>query len=263
MSSTSLRFDLPVGNRPRILFFGLADHGTERVPPPRRERHCHRAGVWALHVHQYDAVLHLCKTTQLLHPGTLSIVAPEMEMNFEFQAPCQHFFVLFSLEGPASQSETVAALRDLGGEYDLYNERLAAIVDYAALQPARADALLWTLLWDLCARPSRESLAPGAVARARQLIEGRLGEQLSVANLAAELGLSHNHLTRRFRAELGMTVSAYIVERRLNRARQLLLHTTRPVKSIAAEVGMGDLQAFNKCLRRVTGASPRQIRREG
>ncbi len=99
--------------------------------------------------------------------------------------------------------------------------------------------------------------------RVRHLIEQRLGEPLRVPELAAEVGLSHNHLTRLFNQALGMTVIAYIQERRVQRAHHLLIHTTRPVKAIALEVGMPDLQALNKMMRRLTGNSPRQIRFQG
>ena len=78
------------------------------------------------------------------------------------------------------------------------------------------------------------------------MIELRLAGPISVAALASEVGLSHNHLTRLFHAHAGETVAGYIAQRRLLRARHLLLHSTLPVKSIAAQVGIPDLHLFNK-----------------
>jgi transcriptional regulator GlxA family with amidase domain len=72
--------------------------------------------------------------------------------------------------------------------------------------------------------------------------------------------VSHNHLTRLFRAETGSTVVGYVQARRMARARHLLTSSTLPIPAVAASVGIPDLQAFNKTCRRERGASPRAIR---
>jgi transcriptional regulator GlxA family with amidase domain len=128
-------------------------------------------------------------------------------------------------------------------------------------QHRRAEARLWDILWRLVEPASLElPRRHVAVERAQTLIEGRLGEALSVEALAREVGISHNQLTRLFRAACGQTVSSYIQTRRAERAAHLLRHTTLPAKAISTQVGANDLQAFNKLLRRHTGASPRQVR---
>ena len=91
-------------------------------------------------------------------------------------------------------------------------------------------------------------------------IEARLAEPLSVPEIARRAGLSHNHLTRLFRMHTGDTVVAYIRRRRMARAEHLLRRSTMPIPAVAASVGIGDLQAFNKACRRVLGASPRSLR---
>ena len=92
------------------------------------------------------------------------------------------------------------------------------------------------------------------------MIERRLGDSLNVADLAEELGISHNHLTRLFRSKYGMTIAGYIRKRRVERARHLLAFSTIPVKSVAVEVGIPDLHLFNKTIRAVLGRSPRAVR---
>jgi len=73
-------------------------------------------------------------------------------------------------------------------------------------------------------------------------------------------GVSHNHLTRLFRAEAGVPVVSYIRQRRMARARHLLTASTMSIPAIAASIGITDLQAFNKACRRELGRSPRAIR---
>src|SRR6266508_3472147 len=55
-------------------------------------------------------------------------------------------------------------------------------------------------------------------------------------------GVSHNHLTRLFHAETGLTVIAYIRQRRMARARHLLVSSTLSIPAVAASVGISDLQ---------------------
>jgi transcriptional regulator GlxA family with amidase domain len=81
-----------------------------------------------------------------------------------------------------------------------------------------------------------------------------------VASLAQQLDISHNHLTRLFQAEAKTSVVGYIRQRRMERAQHLLTQTTLPIKVIATQVGMRDLHAFNKTVRREFGVSPRSLR---
>jgi len=99
-----------------------------------------------------------------------------------------------------------------------------------------------------------------AVVVAMDYIEAHLAEPLTVPQIARYADVSHNHLTRLFRAETGDTVVAYIRQRRLARAEHLLRRSTMPIPAIAASVGIPDLQAFNKACRRELGAPPRRLR---
>jgi transcriptional regulator GlxA family with amidase domain len=94
-------------------------------------------------------------------------------------------------------------------------------------------------------------------------IDVHLAEQLTVPQIAVATGISHTHLTRLFRARTGMTVIGYLRHRRIQRARDLLTHSTMSVPAVAASVGILDLHVFNKTCRAIAGASPRQLRTQG
>jgi transcriptional regulator GlxA family with amidase domain len=98
------------------------------------------------------------------------------------------------------------------------------------------------------------------VAKALAYIASNLASPLTVPDVARAAGVSHNHLTRLFRVETGDTVVAHIRRRRLERARHLLRESTLSIPTVAASVGIADLQAFNKACRREFGASPRAVR---
>lgn len=134
----------------------------------------------------------------------------------------------------------------------------------------RASAFAWHLLWtlvDLVHQPqvavddsTSIHLRHPAVDQALKIIETRLNEPLRVSDNANEVALSHNQFIRVFRAATGLTPLAYIRARRIDQAVHLLTKSTRPIKSIAAEVGIPDLQAFNKAIRTATGRPPRAHR---
>ncbi|GGT85465.1 hypothetical protein GCM10010289_01400 [Streptomyces violascens] len=98
---------------------------------------------------------------------------------------------------------------------------------------------------------------------AQAYIEEHLAEPLPVPVIARAARVSHTHLTRLFRADTGLTVIAYVRRRRLERARHLLQSSTLSIPSIAATVGIADLQAFNKACHRELGAGPHAVRAAG
>lgn len=77
------------------------------------------------------------------------------------------------------------------------------------------------------------------VARARELIEERYDEDLSLAEIARLSGLARHHLIRAFRRETGLTPHAYLIDARVRRARDLLRRGERP-GDVAAATGFCD-----------------------
>ena len=96
-----------------------------------------------------------------------------------------------------------------------------------------------------------------------KLIEERIREgdkPPSVAELAQICGLSRRQLTRAFHEETGRTISAFVQDLTLERARRLLLETELPVAVIGAKVGFATPSAFGGAFRRATGETPRAFR---
>jgi AraC family transcriptional regulator len=91
-------------------------------------------------------------------------------------------------------------------------------------------------------------------------IDARLGTDLSLAELSAQVAMSKYHFIRTFRHTSGMTPHQYILGRRLHTAARALRATTRPVARIALDCGFGDLSTFNHYFRRVMGATPTAYR---
>ena len=91
--------------------------------------------------------------------------------------------------------------------------------------------------------------------------EARLAEDIRLADLASDTGLSECYLARTFRAATGMTLHAALVERRIARARSLIEATsrrgTRPsLATIAAACGFSSHAHMTTIFRRVLGVTP-------
>jgi AraC family transcriptional regulator len=221
--------------------------------------------LWQLHLYGYEADLTVDEAAHKIRPGRVSLVPPGTTVRYRYRGRSEHLYVHLRL-GTAGAPRSIPVIQDTGTELAPLTTQLQSALSAWPHSPARATAEIWAALWrvaHLAPPRSAGTIAPHpAVAAAVAMIEARLAEPLSVAEIAKAVGLSHNHLTRLFRAATGQTVVGYLRNRRMERARHFLQATTLSIPAIAASVGIPDLQAFNKACRRELGASPRGIRRK-
>ncbi|OBK36023.1 AraC family transcriptional regulator [Mycobacterium sp. 1245111.1] len=92
------------------------------------------------------------------------------------------------------------------------------------------------------------------------IIDRRLGEPLSLRDVAHEVGMTPGHLTTVVRRRTGRTVQEWIIERRMAEARTMLEETDLPVAEIARRVGVLDPSYFSRRFTRTHGVSPRDWR---
>lgn len=103
-------------------------------------------------------------------------------------------------------------------------------------------------------------LADWRLRRLKDRIAADLSSSLSIAGLAEECGMSARHLMRTFRATLGMTISDYIAQTRIDAAKRALQRDATLIKVIAGQCGFQNAAAFAAAFRKATGMSPRQFR---
>ncbi|WP_408898984.1 GlxA family transcriptional regulator [Nocardioides sp. R1-1] len=101
---------------------------------------------------------------------------------------------------------------------------------------------------------------PGTTADVRAWLLGRLDRPVSLDEVADSFGLSVRTLTRRFRAETGLTVGAWLAQARVERAKELLETTDAGVDRVADLAGFGTAAALRKHFRDRVGLSPQQYR---
>jgi transcriptional regulator GlxA family with amidase domain len=99
------------------------------------------------------------------------------------------------------------------------------------------------------------------LCQVRDLMRDCLHEPLTLADLSLEADLSACHFLRAFRDAFGETPHAFLTRLRLERARDLLTVTSRPVTEICFDVGFTSLGSFSTLFRREVGVSPAEFRR--
>jgi AraC family transcriptional regulator len=105
-------------------------------------------------------------------------------------------------------------------------------------------------------------LAPWQMRRAQELLRQHLDGSVRLADVARECRLSVSHFTRSFKASFGLSAHAWLIERRIDRARELLTHTHSTLIEVALQSGFCDQAAFTRTFHHVVGTSPGRWRRE-
>lgn len=91
--------------------------------------------------------------------------------------------------------------------------------------------------------------------KAKRLIDENYLSYSSIARIARRLGVTHEHLSRQFKRDLGMSPSAYLRQLRLADA-PLRLAKGEEIVNVSLDVGYNDLSRFYKQFRKTTSTSP-------
>lgn len=107
--------------------------------------------------------------------------------------------------------------------------------------------------------PPARGLTPQQLRSVTSYIEEHLDHDLSLATLADVAGISASHLKTLFRRSLGLPVHTYVIHRRVDRARALLLRGRMAASQVALEVGFSHQSHMARCMRRVLGVTPTSL----
>jgi AraC family transcriptional regulator len=93
-------------------------------------------------------------------------------------------------------------------------------------------------------------------------IESHLAEDIALEDLASVAGSSRFHFSRAFREATGFPPYRFLIHRRIDAAKTLLLQDTLTIAEIAEQCGFNSQSQFSAMFRRVFGSSPARFRRE-
>ena len=209
-------------------------------------------------------------TRQLLPPGKAFIeqIPSAFEYGYATESSGPYDLLFISMAGTPARRWMQRIHRRFGRVLDLSpvggtaNLMRAMMDTPASLDRYTQSALLYALLMQIFSEltGSQMRLDP-RVSRAIEIIDARAGDpRFGVAELAAEVECSREHLTRQFRLATGQSPQAYLIERRLKLAATALRQGPEKIDVIARRCGFSGANYLIRAFQRRWRITPARYR---
>jgi AraC family transcriptional regulator len=109
--------------------------------------------------------------------------------------------------------------------------------------------------------PIRGHLPPWQARRAKEFLTANLDGDVSLASVAAECNLSISHFAHAFQRTFGRPPHRWLMDRRIDVVKNLLLCSRLTLAEIASKCGFADQSALSRSFKRGLGESPGEWRR--
>ncbi|MES2072444.1 MAG: AraC family transcriptional regulator [Pseudomonadota bacterium] len=221
---------------------------------------------------------------RLQMPGDIDIVPAGVSGDWEDEAPCSVLTVSLSQALVAATAERMnlataqqirprLQVRDkriehiawaLKAEVEASNGHASGALYLESLGIALAAHLLSTGAGDVPAQLPATASA-GRQMAAHQLhkviayIENNLAADLSLAQLAAVAGLSISHFKLLFRQSTGFPAHQYVIRRRVEYAKELIMCGQQEMSQAALRAGFSHQSHMARCMRQVLGILPGEL----
>jgi len=128
-----------------------------------------------------------------------------------------------------------------------------------------ANALVVNLLQDYSTNCPRITQYEGGLGDRKLLqvtryIDDALDQDIKLADLAQLAEMSQSHFSRLFKQSMGLSPHQYLLQQRVERAKQLLKHTNQSLVEIALACGFDSHSHFARQFRQITGITPKAYR---
>ncbi len=131
-------------------------------------------------------------------------------------------------------------------------------VAFSELEQKAKQLLLRTMRQETAAEGER---APSSIEEILEYIRAHIGEKITAAEMAKKMAVGYGNFGKLFRSRTGMAFSAYVLNCRMEAAKEYLENPHIKIKQIAAKVGYrDDPQHFSRDFTRQTGLSPKEYR---
>ena len=100
-----------------------------------------------------------------------------------------------------------------------------------------------------------------AARQALQYIDENYARSITVSEISRCFNVSPSYLSQCFKQEVGVSIKHYLIMRRMQQAKHLLLTTDKPIGAVALAVGYDDYRQFSKMFKSLTGVTPVQCRK--
>lgn len=108
----------------------------------------------------------------------------------------------------------------------------------------------------------RGGLSDYQLLQVTDYVRDRISDNIQLSDLAQQLGLSQFHFSRLFKQSTGIPPYQYVLQQRVERAKQLLKTTELSVAEIALSCGFSSHSHLGKWFRQYTGVTPKAFRKD-
>jgi AraC family transcriptional regulator len=116
--------------------------------------------------------------------------------------------------------------------------------------------------WHKPLRDDRGGMPKRKLQQAIAYIHDHLAEDLTISAIADELGMSQYYFSRLFKQSIGVSPYRYVIEQRIEAAKNLLKKTSLPISIIANRVGFANQNQLTIQFRNLTGTTPSNYRKK-
>lgn len=123
-------------------------------------------------------------------------------------------------------------------------------------------ALLKRLERESCSAVDMDKVHNETLAQVLDYLHHNFTRDVSFQSLCAEYCINPSYLSQLFKKEIGITFTAYMIQLRINYAKELLEGTSTLISEISEKVGYDNYLNFTKSFKRETGLTPKQYRNQ-
>jgi AraC-like DNA-binding protein len=203
-----------------------------------------------------------------IRPGSVSLTPPWSDIVFNFVETSYHVSSFFDFPQDIQATRNMPTMLYFDQEQEVFSQLFRAMEEAKQFYPLfmrRTEVRIWDILLSLSDHAenisTKDEQIPKHVRNCVSYIENNLHRRITVEEIALWSQYTPTHLTRLFQKWFNLSVIEYIRWRRAQKARDMLLHTMRPIKTIAADVGLPDLQHFYKTIKKEFNQTPLEIRK--
>ena len=144
---------------------------------------------------------------------------------------------------------------------DLYIRRMDTLKTTDEIWNLRDDMM--TFYADSMREMHKRMRLPRPVVRAMDYMDAHLHDKLSLKEIAEYVDLAPAYLSDLFHKETGLTVTGYILRRRIQAAKNMLIDTDQKIAEIAEVLAFSNASHFQRLFKKETGYTPHQYRQFG
>lgn len=156
----------------------------------------------------------------------------------------EHGYHLQEVQGYLPLYGSLSELHDQAGFAGLKDELCRVFIDIQELVHVHAEV------------PQR-----GCIQEVKQYLEAHYNQPLSLDIVADQCGLSPKYLSRLFKEETGENFSDYLVQLRVEKAKQMLCESNAKIGDISISVGIESRATFLRTFQKVEGITPSEYRK--